>query len=157
MTFATNSVQYAAQILGNAKSADVSAKLRAAFFSKTYTAAEQGTTGEMNIVKLPAGKIRVFPDLSRVFVPDGASGMTIDVGNRKYIGQDGVEVIEDDNSLHDNGACGSGDLDAALALPAVGYIEFDSQDGVIIYASFDTAGPDGADTLTGYIVFAQGN
>lgn len=133
------------------------AGMRIAFFNYTHTATEGSGTGEINLVKLPAGRIRVYSDLSRLVTTQFAASADIHIGFRAYTDEsDGTTVSEDDNAFEDNGDAGGGALDQAFTLPAAGYKDFDSTEGVIIYAMVDTGNIEAADTIHGWIVYSGG-
>jgi len=121
----------------------------------THTATEGSGTGEVNLVKLPPGKLRVLTDLCRLVTTAFATSADLHIGHRAYTGGDGVAVVEDDNSLADNLDAGGGALDQTLPLPAAGYQEYDSQDGVLIYAMIDTGNIEATDTISLFVVYQR--
>ena len=147
--------EYTNQTASHTKvSVDVINKLELARFS--YTHAAGAGTGEVNLIELPAGRITVYPDLSRLVTTAFAANSDIHIGYRAYVGSDGVTVVEDDNAFVDNGDAGGGALDTALVLPAAGFHRFDSRNGVLIYAMVDTGNIEDTDTIGGWIAFVRG-
>lgn len=140
--------QYTAQSAPYTKGA--AAKTKKVMPSGVYThlAAAGAGTGEINLLKLPAGKIRVYCAGSLVNASQYAANADLHIGYRAYTGSDGVAVAEDDNAFLDNADVGGGALAAdPFTLPAAGYKDFDSQDGVIIFAMIDTGNIETDDTL----------
>ena len=98
--------EYTNQTASHTKvSVDVINKLELARFS--YTHAAGAGTGEVNLIELPAGRITVYPDLSRLVTTAFAANSDIHIGYRAYVGSDGVTVVEDDNAFVDNGDAGT--------------------------------------------------
>lgn len=149
-----NSSLYARQVgTLKADAIEVEGALQSADF--LYTHAAGAGTGEINLLQLPAGHIRVYPDLSRLVTSQTGTSSTIDIGHRAYVDWLGVTQVDDDNSLHDNGASGAGALDTALALPAAGFIDYNTRDGVVIYASIDSGDLEDADTIYLHLVYKR--
>lgn len=152
----TSSTEYAKQT-GKATKNDVSVvggKLRVASFSYTHSAG--AGVGEVNLVKLPAGRKRVFADLSRIVTSQFAATADLHIGHRAYTDADsGNTASEDNNAFADNLDAGGGALDQALPLPAVGYKDLNSREEVTIFAEIDTANIEDTDTIDGYIVYSH--
>jgi len=139
-----SSTQYAAQIAEMAEVAD-NAPIRYAYGK--WTCAEAGV-GEVNMFKLPAGRIRFYPDLSWLIMGDTAqANCDLHVGHRAYVNEDGTAVTEDENEWLDEFDIGGGahdaDLDTIITSPTL----MNSQDGIIVYVMFDTANVDLASVL----------
>lgn len=137
-----------------APSSDVGSKLRASYGKLTFTAAGTGTA---KMLRLPPGKVRVHTDLCRVVCPVGTATADLHVGYAAYTGGDGVAVVADDNAFADNVDVGGGAIDAAFSLPAGGFLEFDSLDGVDIEVMIDTANSPAAGDLVVSVVYQMGN
>lgn len=135
-------------------SADWGSKLRYAFGKLTFTAAG---TGAAKMVRLPGGKVRVITDLSRIVCPAGTATADLHVGYAAYEDAAGVTQVADDNAFADNLDVGAGAIDAAFSLPADGFLEFDSRDGVDIEIMFDTANSPAAGSAYVMVAFQQGN
>lgn len=121
----------------------------------THAAAAGAGTGAIDLIKLPHGKIRLFTDDSRVVTSAFAAGADLHIGYRAYTAADGSAVVEDDNAFGDNLDAGGGALDAALDLPAVGYHDFDSKDGVVLFAMIDTGNIETGDTIELFVEYAS--
>lgn len=151
----TSSTQYAAQTTGRARVLEanvIEGKLRVARFSYTHSAG--AGTGEVNLIRLPAGKYVIFPGLSRIVSSAMATGADLHIGTRAYTNIDGTAVAEDDNRFADNLDAGSA-IDQTLPLPAGGTFVVDAKDELVIYAMIDTANIEDTDTISGYIVYAR--
>jgi|TARA_Y100000296_G_scaffold53220_1_gene60956 hypothetical protein len=153
----TSSVQHALQsggTSGNANVSDVGARLRIAFFEYTHTATEGSGTGEVNLCVLPYGRIRVYGDLSRIVASAMATDADLHIGHRAYTNLAGTAVAEDDNAFSDNLDAASA-IDAALALPAEGFLEMNSQAGITVFAMIDTGNIEATDTIKGWIAYTN--
>lgn len=149
----TNSLQYADQLTSQMADPVIAiGKMRIAAFKYTHVAG--AGTGEINLIKLPAGLIRVYNLLSHLRTSAFASTADIDVGHRAYTNMDGTAVAELADMLADGlDAATGGNL--GLPEPLVGFKDYDSQDGVVIFATVLTANIEDTDTIDGYIVYAQ--
>jgi hypothetical protein len=135
-------------------SSDWGSKLRASIGEWTFTAAGTGT-GQM--IKLPAGKVRVLGGLSRVIQTNAGSATSdLHVGNAAFTKADGTAGAADDNSLADDLDAGAA-INSALEAASKKYVEFDSADGVDIEVMYDTANSPAAGTLTVILVYQMGN
>lgn len=101
--------------------------------SLVLAAAGQGTA---KMLRLPPGKIRVWSAFSRLVCPQGAASSTLSIGNAAYVKEDGSVGAANANLLGNAIATSSAALAQALPLPASGYIDLDSQDGIDIEAAF---------------------
>lgn len=113
---------------------DMTGKLRAAHFSwaKSAVAGEAGDVIE--IVKLPAGRVRLLGLLSTIMQNFTTASNTIDIGWKAYTDLDGVAVVADPNGL-DNGINveATGNIHIGTVLVATNNEKlFESQSGVII-------------------------
>jgi len=134
---------------------DVDTRLRVSYFSYTHTATEGAGTGEVNLVRIQAGRIKVLSDLCRLVSSDMAANADLHLGFRAYTDESaGTAVAEDDNAFADNLDAGGGALDQTWPLPAVGGITLlDSQEGITIFALIDTGNIEDTDTIEGYVVY----
>jgi len=139
-----SSTQYAAEIAGMKEVADDS-PIRYAY--GTWTCAEAGV-GEVNMFKLPAGRIRIYPELCWLVIGDTAQATCdLHIGHRAYVNEDGTTVSEDDNEWANNLDTGGGALDQNLDDVVTAPTLMNSQDGIIVYVMFDTANVDLASVL----------
>jgi len=129
-------------------------KLRASTASLTFTAAGQGTA---KMLRLPAGKLRVLVDACRIVCPVAVALSDLHIGYAAHTDQAGVAVVADDNAFADNLDVGGAALDQTWPLPAGGYLDLDSRDGVDVEVMFDTANSPAAGEMWLLVVFQQGN
>jgi hypothetical protein len=138
---------------------DWGSKLRSSHAKLTFTAAGYTTAaaGDIKLIRMPAGKVRILSDLSRVVCPAGTSTADLDIGIGAYKNNAGTTVDLDGVALADSLDVGAGALDQALPLPTGGFLEVESQDGFDIVASFDTANSPASGDLVINIVYQIGN
>lgn len=107
-------------------------KLYVSSASLTFTGAGQGTA---KMLRLPPGKLRIWSYLSRVGCPIGAASSTISLGFPAYTKEDGTTQAANAAALAS--VVSTTSLVAqALPLPAIGYLDVDSQNGIDIEAAF---------------------
>ena len=115
----------------------------------------------MSLRRLPGGLIYFFPLLSRITWEAFGAARTLDIGHGAYTGLDLVTVVADDNLFDDDvdvSAAGTAFLGSDYGTTPAnngGFKEFNSIDGVDIFAT--VAGGTIPDTtnLTGYLVIAR--
>lgn len=114
-------------------------KLRMAYAVVTYTA---GGTGQARVIRLPAGRLRIFPRLGRQATSNNASASsTIAVGLGAYTKDDDTTVAADHDALLVATAVGAATTSTTLLGTAPGQIEtveVNSKDGVDV--TIDWAG-----------------
>ena len=163
----TGSTQYNLQtgaVTGGIFSADVTGKAKVAVFQYTHTAAAGAGTGEVNLVTLPPGSIIVFPQKSfwGVSVAWSATS-TVSIGTRAYTQPDGTAVVAAGASFVSVAAVGAAVItDTAFALPAAasglgGFVRYNSNGGVTLFATIATVGITVGGTLNGHVVWADAN
>lgn len=132
---------------------DVDTRLRVSYF--TYTHAAGAGTGEVNLVRIMAGRVKVLSDLCRIVTSQFAVNADLHIGTRAFTDESAqTAVAEDDNRFADNLDAGGGALDQVWPLPAVGGItSLDSQEGVTIYSLINTGNIEDTDTIEGYCVY----
>jgi hypothetical protein len=134
-------------------------KLQVMFFNHVQSEAGDATS-TVNLVKLPAGRVRLITGLSRAYVNWTTASATLDLGWRAYTGLDGVAVAESLAgiiSALDVDTVGYQSLESdvtALLASLGGTKEFTSTSGVIICAHTPTAAIGSGDTIAGYLVYA---
>jgi hypothetical protein len=141
-------------------SSDWGSKLRASFCKLTFTAAGFTTAalGDISLIAMPPGAVRIFPDLCRLVCPVGTATSDLDIGFSAYTNAAGVAVALAGIALADSLDVGGGALDQTLPLPAVAsMIEVNSQAGFDIVCSFDTANSPAAGDMYLTIVYMIGN
>lgn len=114
------------------------------FYAKlTFTAAGFTTAalGDIPLIFLPPGLVRVHTLLSWVSCPIGTATSDFDLGWADYINPDtGATVTGDLDGFAASLDVGGAAIRQVLPLPAAGGQKtFDSRDGVVIACSFDTA------------------
>ncbi len=115
----------------------------------TFTAAGYTTAGagDISLMRLPAGRIRIRRDLSFLKCPAGTATSDLDIGLAEYTGADGEAVVLDGIALADSLDVGGGALEQILPLPTGGSLLVESRTGVVVVCSFDTANSPAAGTL----------
>ena len=121
-----------------------------------YVATTAGT-GTINLVKLPPGRVRIFPDLSRLVTSAITATGTISIGYAAYTKENGTAVNALTTAFVNAGAAGAGALDSAFVLPAVGYLDLDSKDGIVLTATVATADMRIGDTIDGWVAYTNVN
>jgi hypothetical protein len=104
--------------------------------SLTFTGAGVGTA---KMFRLPPGKVRVWSIFSRLVCPQGTTNADLHVGYAAHVNEAGTPVVADDNAFADNLDLGAAALAQSLPLPAVGYLDLDSQNGIDVEVMIDTA------------------
>ena len=150
------SAEYTTQTAGAGSrlQVDTIAKMHIGRFS--YTHAAGAGTGEINLLELPAGKLTIYSDLSRIVTSQFAANADLHIGLRAYTNSANVAVVEDDNAFLDNADAGGGALDSAWVLPAGGTTQIDSRNGVVLYAMVDTGNIEDTDTISGWVAYTRG-
>lgn len=132
-------------------------RTRIAAFTFTQGAAAGDAGSTMDLVKLPAGKVRVLKTGSVIVFSAFGAARVLDVGYTAFTKSDGTTQAASVDTIHDGAnvaAAGSVVLGAGTnGLGTSPFIDFDSRDGVTIQAKVgaDTI-PAGA-TLNGYISY----
>lgn len=106
------------------------AGLKAAHSVLTLTAAGQG---DAKMIRLPAGKLRIYPRLGRLVAPQGAAASTLSVGLGAYTKKDGTVASADVDALLVATSTAASAVTTALLGTAAGQVEFvevESKDGV---------------------------
>jgi hypothetical protein len=140
-------------------SSDWGSKLRSSHASLTFTAAGFTTAalGDISLIRMPSGPVRILVDLCRIICPVGTATSDLDIGVSAYTNAAGATVALNGNQLADSLDVGGGALDQTLPLPAGGFVEINSQTGFDIVCSFDTANSPAAGDLVINIVYQIGN
>ena len=152
-----NSTTYAAQITDPPTVSDDFRKGGVMCIPFTHTQDGLGLSGEIvNLVKLPAGRIRVLASSSIIFNSDfGSTSDTIDIGWQAYT-DEGTTVAADANGLHDGQAATSAGSFVPANQTTDGTKLFESDTGVILRATMPDADIPDAATLKGYFLIVQG-
>jgi hypothetical protein len=136
------------------------AKLRNSFCKLTFTAAGFTTAalGDITLIRMPAGKVRIYSDLCRIICPAGTATSDLDVGYGAYTKRDGSAGTLLGNAFADSLDVGGAAIDAAFTKPTtVKFLEIDSQSGFDIVCSFDTANSPASGDMYVWVVYSQGN
>lgn len=131
-------------------------RLRVAYFSHTQSGAgDAGST--VDLVKLPAGRIRVMTDLCKIANSAFGAARTLDVGYQAYTAKDGTTTAADPDALTtaviDVSAAATNFLATAAGADPTLYIN--SRDGVTIDCVVAGGTIPDAATLYGVIVYMK--
>lgn len=137
---------------------DIEQMLRAALYSYTHTAGSG--TGEINIITLPPGRIRVYPHLSTITISQLGAGAVLSLGHRTYKTHLGVIVPEDEIEFLNGIDVSTGitpETFWALIDNTAEFVEmeYDTIHGLTIYATIESGSIQDGDTLDGVIVWAR--
>lgn len=144
--------------VNRANKKDVELMLRATPFS--YTHASGAGTGEVNLFTLPAGKIRIFPQLSRIALSQAVATADFHLGHRPYHTDEGTLVAQDDDEFMANVDMGGGAIAETTWAAVSGAtlttdMEYDTLEGFTVYAMVDTANIEDGDTIDGVCIWAR--
>jgi hypothetical protein len=125
-------------------------------YSGVYTHAGGADTDvEVELIKLPPGRVRIYSLLSRIETTAMVATADFHLGTRAFTNEDGTAVAEDDNRFADNLDAGSA-LDQAWPLPAgIGITDLNSQEGITLYCLVDTANIEDGDTIEVTCVYSR--
>jgi hypothetical protein len=140
-------------------SSDWGSKARISFCKLTFTAAgfTSAAAGDISLIAMPPGAVRIFPDLCRLICPVGTATSDLDIGIAAYTNAAGTAVALSGIALADSLDVGGGALDQTLPLPTNGLLEINSQAGFDIVCSFDTANSPAAGDMYLTVVYQIGN
>lgn len=128
---------------------------RIAYFSHTQAAAGDANS-TVDVVKLPAGKVRVFFQDSLIEHNWTTALVDMNVGWAAYTDSDGVAVVADPNGIDsaiDVDTAGTFVPGSAVAAGTAKTMVFDSQDGVTLQIQAVAAGLAIGDTAQGYFTY----
>lgn len=128
-------------------------RLRIALFD--FTQAGAGDAGSLaELVKLPAGHVRLILPLSRIGFSALGASRTMDVGWAAYSGHDGSAVAADPNGLDAAvNVASAGSVNPAGTVGGSETMLFSAQEGLVLTAQVNGGTiPDGA-TLSGWFVY----
>lgn len=140
-------------------SSDWGSKLRTSYCKLTFTAAgfTSAAAGDIQLIRMPPGAVRILPDLCRLICPAGTATSDLDIGISAYTNAAGATVALAGIALADSLDVGGGALDQTLPLPTNGHLEINSQDGFDIVCSFDTANSPAAGDMLLSVTYMIGN
>jgi hypothetical protein len=149
----TSSIQYAASTSpSRASGAETQGEVRLARFS--YTHAAGSGTGEINLVKLPPGRLCIFTQLSRLYTSAMGANADVHLGYRPHRKEDGIPVDQNETAFVADMDTAGG-IDTTLGFPTSGILELESQQGVSIYAMVDTGNIENGDTIMGWVTYSR--
>lgn len=127
-------------------------KLRYAHF--TYVAAAQNDiTSTIELVKLPAGRVRVLPTRSAIKCSAYGGGATMDFGCRAYVASDGKTAVAENGTDF----VATKDVSGALVDSAIGVSsmkkDYFSATGITVFATVRGLNMPIAATLEGWIAY----
>jgi hypothetical protein len=112
--------------------------------------------GDISLLRLPPGNIRIRLDLSYLTCPAGTATSDLDIGLAAYTKADGTTQTIQGSLLADSLDVGGGALSLVLpGNPAATSIVVNSTDGVVIVASFDTANSPASGNLVLKLVYQR--
>lgn len=135
---------------------DVGGKLRVSYFDHTRAVASDAG-GVVSLVKLPPGRVRVFPGKSFITLSALGASRTVDIGYAAYVGNDGVAVAADPDYFWSAVDCSSAveaDLVEATNRAIAKGVLFQSRDGITITMTVNGDTHDVGETAEGFIVYA---
>jgi hypothetical protein len=149
----SSSVQYAALTSPSRPSGgETQGEVRVARFSYTHTAGNG--TGEINLVKLPPGRLCIFTTLCRLVTSAMGTNADVHLGYRAHKKEDGTAVAQDDNAFIDN-LDTAGGINTHFEVPVDSYVELESQQGITIYAMIDTGNIMTGNTIKGWVLYSR--
>jgi len=117
----------------------------------SYTHSAGAGTGQINLGKLPAGRVVVHPQISSFRTSQFAASATLDLGHRAYKNFDGTVVPEDDDewlsALDVNGGATNdflSDLDSNAVEEAT---EYETIDGLVVFVTVEAGNIEDGDTI----------
>ena len=136
---------------------DWSGKMRIARFEFTQGAAAGDANSTAELVKLPAGRVRLYLAQSRVTTSAFGTSRTLDLGHKAYTDEDGSAVAADEDSLD-----AAQSVSGAASYVPIGTVGGDesilyksqSTDGVVVIAKCEGGTIPVAATIKGYFVYA---
>ena len=128
-----------------------SGALRLARFDFTQGAAAGDATSTVDLVRLPAGKVRIMGPLSRLAFSALGASRVIDVGHTGYTEPDGDAITADEDAFAAAIAATS-----AGASALTGEILVESRDGFLVQAKVEAGTLPAAATMSGYIAYLMG-
>jgi hypothetical protein len=155
MAVTRSALEYAKVGTRDADAEDFESELQAAV--ATYTHVDGAETDlTLNVLRLPAGRIRVYSYLSKLWSSAMVATANLSLGYAEYTNEEGTIVVADINAFIDQADAGSA-LDQVWTLPsALGeYTEFNSQDGITIIVTIDTEDIEDTDTINVVCVYSK--
>ncbi len=110
--------------------------------------------GDIYLLRLPPGRLRIRTDLSKIVCPQGTATSDLDIGLAAYTLNTGATQALQGALLADSLDVGGAALNALLTTSNA---VVDSRDGVDVVCSFDTANSPASGTLILTIIYQRDN
>ena len=159
----TSSTEYARQVsIAKGNPGDLGLPMQFATFNYTHDAG--AGVGEINLLKLPAGRIVVWPQFSYLSASQFAANSDLHLGHRSYVEPDGDTVAEDDDEWVADATVHTGPISGPLqgTFATVftngtepGATVYESIDGIVVFASIDSGNIEDTDTISGWIAYQR--
>jgi hypothetical protein len=124
----------------------------------THTAGNDSTF-ELNLVKLPAGRVVIYPRLSHIRASQMATGADLHLGHRAYRNFNGTVVPADLLEWLDNVDIGGGAITgfwaAITGATGLNAVEYETRDGLELVVRVDTANIEDTDTIDLEVVYSH--
>ena len=120
-----------------------------------FTQSGQGDAGSLvELVKLPAGRVRVILPLSRIAYAAMGTSRTMDLGWLAHTDDDGAAIAADPNGLDDGiDVAAAGSVNPGGTIGGDETHLFSSQAGVTVTAQINDGTLDDQKTLNGYLLY----
>lgn len=132
-------------------------RLRARYFKFTQGAAAGDINSTAELVRMPAGNVRILGQLSHVYFSDMGTGTTMDIGHRAYTKQDGTTQAESEaffaSAVDVAAAAGSTTLAEAAAAGVAAMPLITSRDGFDIFAKIEGSTIAAGSVIEGVVVY----
>lgn len=114
------------------------------------------TDVEVELIRLPAGRVRIYSQLSRIDASQMVATADFSLGTRAYTAEDGTDVAEDPVRFANQLDVGGAALDQVWPLPAaIGITELNSQSGITVFCLIETANIEDTDTIRVYCAYSR--
>lgn len=126
-------------------------KIRLAHFTWTNGSTVGDAGSSVNLVKLPHGKIRVLPGLSRIAVSALGASRVMDLGVRAYVASDGKTAVAAilNDFVNDRDVSSATDSTFGTTVKK----DYFSATGLTICATIAGGTLDAAETMEGYVAY----
>ena len=129
-------------------------KVRFAHFEFTQGAAAGDAGSTADLVKLPAGNVRLLPGMSKVYHSALGASRTLDIGHPAYTGADGVAVAADDDAFTAAGALDVSSAGTNVAFDAaVRKFDMFSRGGITVQGIVQGGTIPAGATIFGYVAY----
>jgi hypothetical protein len=137
-------------------SCDDRGRLRVKRFDFTQGAAAGDATSTQSLIKIPPGKVNVHLALSRIAFSAFGASRVLDIGYTAYTNPDGTAVAADaDGIANDIDVSSAGNANPTGIVGGDEIIQFNSKEGVTIYATVAGGTIPAAATLDGCFYISQ--